>query len=81
MSVTFTAIGRADFGGRIGAGSVSVPGLKAGDQVFFYCQNPGGWQQPGGLFEAKISVNDEIQQLVSSDLSAQTFTVLFFRSV
>lgn len=81
MSVTFPAIGRADFGGNNGAGSVSVPGLKVGDLVIFYAQAPGGWQQPGATFESVVSVADEIQQLSSSNLSGQNFTVLVLRAV
>lgn len=81
MSVTFPAIGRADFTGRNGAGAVSVSGLKVGDLVIFYRQSPGGWGQPGGSFESVISVADEIQQLSSSDYSAQNFTILMLRAV
>lgn len=80
-TVTFPAIGRADFNGVNGAGAVSVPGLDVGDLVTFYAQAPGGWQTPGGIFEDVISVAGEIQQISSNDLSPYTFTILFLRAV
>lgn len=79
--VTFAAIGRADFTGRNGIGSISVPGLKVGDQMFFVCRNSNGWTQPGNYFETVISVNGQIQQTSALDLSAETETILFFRAV
>lgn len=78
--VTFTAIGRADFNGINGIGAVSVPGMKVGDQTMFYCAAADG-SVPGEYFETRISVDDEIQQTATYDLSGTAFTILFFRSV
>lgn len=80
MSVTFTAIARADFNGINGIGAVSLPGMKVGDQVMFYCASADG-SIPSQYFETRISVDDEIQQIAALDLSSEGYTIIFFRAV
>jgi hypothetical protein len=70
----------AMFGGLSGSGSVSVPGLKVGDKLIWLQSPQGGPAQVGG-FEIIISVNNQIQQLSASDLSAHTFNAIFARGV
>lgn len=83
MGVTLAGVGSATFTGRNGAGSISVPGLVAGDKVVVSSYDPNlgvGYEPPGTLFESTISVDDEIQQL-TGNFSTSTCSILFFRGV
>jgi hypothetical protein len=64
---------RATFTGRNGAGSISIPGLQAGDFVL-KAQRVYGVSSDdySGGFEKTITVDDEIQQNTPADLSAVT---------
>ena len=73
----------AIFGGRNGAGSISVPGLKVGDKLIWLQSSSyqGGTVQmnTADYFEIKISVNDQIQQLITSDLSTWILNAILIR--
>lgn len=80
MSITFPAIGRADFTGRNGIGSIGLPGAKVGDLVLLQFFNGGGAELPTSRIESIISVADEIQQTSAVDWTGVPFTILFLRS-
>jgi hypothetical protein len=82
MSVHLVALGSATFAGLTGAGSISVPGLKVGDKVVIIHNDTvgGNYDPPGNNFEVVISVAGQIQQVGSNDISADTFTIFFFRA-
>lgn len=74
ISATFTA--------RSGAGSISVPGLKVGDLVFWnliHFVSHDAWQTPGSLWEQVVTVDDQLQQLTTDDLSADTADIVVYR--
>lgn len=74
VSTTFTCLN--------GAGSISAPGLKVGDRVFWnliHFMSHDAWQQPGSLFEQIVTVDDELQQLSTDDLSSNTAEVVVIR--
>jgi hypothetical protein len=65
-----------------GAGPISAPGLKVGDRaiaVFLTSSGHVSHQNPGDFVEAIISVDDEIQQLDTSNLSTSTVDVFLLR--
>ncbi|SRR5258706_2899023 len=69
----------------IGGGAISVSGLRVGDKLIWLQSNQfsGGNEQfnSAGYFEIIISVNDQIQQLVTPDLSSWAFNAIFIRGV
>jgi hypothetical protein len=71
---------RASFNGRNGSGSISLPGLKAGDLVFWMLLN-GIAGSFAGDFEPIISVDDEIQQLQAANFSSQSVDILVLRGL
>lgn len=79
MSVTLSSCSpvfvKAVFTGRNGAGSISVPGVKAGDMMFWLQGNTINSFEGNG----SITVDDQIQQISASDLSALTFTLICVR--
>lgn len=81
MSASLSGMVAASFTGNNGTGGISIPGLEVGDLVIAIWQtNPAGsWTQPGNHFEGIVTVADELQQLVGSNYSSSTFTVLAFR--
>ncbi len=77
MSVTLSSpvFVKADFLGNNGSGSISVPGLKVGDAILIFTN--GNWLTS---FEGPVvTVDDQIQQSASGDLSAVNFTVILAR--
>lgn len=66
--------------------AISVPGLKVGDIVFygtFTSSDPGPplfWTAPENIWEAVVSVNDELQQL-GGNMAGKTCTILFVRGL
>lgn len=70
-----TAITRYDFTGRNGLGSISLPGVKAGDIVLaMYCW--GDSVEPGRFVESIISADDHIQQTSTTDYTDVPFVVV-----
>lgn len=71
----------ATFTGLHEAGSISVPGVKAGDRVFWLLGHlPGPVLSLGASsFELIISVDDEIQQTSPSELDANTYELIVYR--
>lgn len=69
---------------RDGIGSIPVPGVQVGDVVIWTRYDDGQqqrYQPPGGLFEAMVTVNDEVQQLMAVDASTWTGWVIVMRGV
>ena len=64
-----------NFQGGYGSGAVSLPGTKLGDTVESLIGKIGISGDQSSLFESVITVEDEIQQLSGSDLSACWFQV------
>jgi hypothetical protein len=63
------------FEGSSSAGAISVPGSRAGDTVGSLVGIVGASGDQSSNFEAVITVDDQIQQLSSSDLSAKYYRV------
>jgi hypothetical protein len=83
MSVVISGLVKATFPGRNGSGTISVPGLKAGDVVLnvtggggIYTAASNGGTSP---WEFIISVDDEIQQIQNADFSPVTIEAVLFR--
>ncbi len=75
----------ATFAGTSGTsgGAVSISGLKVGDKLI-WLQSPshlsGNYQMNGlGYFEVSVSVADQLQQIVGTDLSYWTLNAIFLR--
>ena len=70
------------FTGRNGAGAISVPGLKVGDRGLFLWEHPVSSPSLYGstLWEPVVSVNDELQQISSTDFSSTTWDAFILRS-
>jgi hypothetical protein len=84
MTTTVTipvAIVRASFLARVGSGPISVPGLKVGDAILSASESNHERSPVAIVFESFISVDDEVQQLYSGDLSGDTYTLLLLRGV
>lgn len=65
------------FEGRNGAGTISVPGVKAGD-VMIMAAVPGTVALTNE-FHVLIATDDEVEQAYGGDNSANTFTAIFVR--
>jgi len=86
---TFSIVGiaKASFNGRNGAGTISVPGVKAGDIVIWMADTPSGESlqvrsiEFSPWVEGIITVDDEVQQTVDGNASASIFTILLIRGV
>ena len=89
MSLTTgVSVVKAVFTGNETNGSVSIPGLLAGDVAFAGVFTGGSpletnvdWAPLSGFYEKVVSVADEFQQISSTDVSTFTFTVYFLRGV
>lgn len=64
-----------------GPGPISLPGARVGDFVQTIESLTGNLQDFRPLYEQVISVDDEIQQSVSTPLSGYTFTAVLMRAV
>lgn len=64
-----------EFTGRDGAGSISLMGARAGDTVASVTGLIGATGDQKSAFETVISVDDEIQQVSTADLSANWYRV------
>lgn len=77
MSVTLSSMTptfvKAVFTGLNGSGTVSIPGVKAGDIIF----TPSNWL--GSFENTPLAADDQIQQYSASDLSAITITLYLLR--
>lgn len=89
MSVNLAAVGSVTFTGLNGAGSVAVPGLKVGDYIgpayITYIAGPssgatGVIDPASNQFESVVTVDDQIQQKNSGDLSIVSLVMFFFRA-
>lgn len=69
---------KAEFNGRNGTGTISVPGLKAGDAVILNGINNRQNEFP---FEAIISTDDQITQWYNGDLSSDDVVLVLMRGV
>ncbi len=58
-----------NFAGRAGAGSIPLPGVRAGETVSTVTGLIGATGSQAAAFETVITVDDEIQQLSTEDLS------------
>lgn len=76
---------RVSVSGRNGAGAVSVTGLEVGDILLWsFFENAGPpptYEPPGSIFEARVTVADEIQQVFTNDLTGDNFTLILLRGV
>lgn len=80
MSLQVTGVFNASFSGKNGSGAISVPGLAVGDIVLAAVQDSSTvFDHGNNPFENVVSVADEIQQVNSSDLSANSYEVVVFR--
>lgn len=61
------------FAGRNGAGKIDLPGAQVGDQVNSVTGIVGVSGDQSAAFESEISVDDQIQQISTSDLSASRY--------
>lgn len=77
---TFAITGtiKITFTGRNGAGSISVPGLKAGDRTVNVTDSVNNGY--GGQFEWAVSSDDSYFQASNNDLSSTSFTAILIRS-
>lgn len=65
------------FNGKNGAGAISAVGAVAGDKVIdVFGLTDGALGSVDGLYESTITVNDQIQQTSSSDLSLKIYCAL-----
>jgi len=64
-----------------GPGPVSLPGARVGDFVTRIESLTGNLQDFRPLYEQVISVDDEIQQSVTTPLSSYTFTAVLVRAI
>lgn len=70
------------FTGRNGAGSISISGLAVGDVPFAgTVAGYNVWQSFSESFEPVVSVNGQLQQTDTSDLSGVNFVVYLMRGV
>lgn len=76
--ITSGSIVRATFAGGASAGPVSVPGLKKGD-ILLQLVGPDPSVINMGLFELRVSADDEIQQLNGGNWSGTAFDAVFCR--
>jgi hypothetical protein len=65
-----------EFEGMNGAGSISLPGARTGDDVIKLVGVYGVTGDQSGKFEATISVDDQIQQTDAGDLSENQYVVV-----
>lgn len=82
MSAVISALVHATFTGNNLAGTISVPGLQAGDPVVLVQDLGGGALYPSSgsfYFETVISTDDQLQQSANIDLSSHTFKIYVFR--
>lgn len=79
MSLTTSTVLTGTFGGRNGAGSVTLTGAQVGDLAIILFDAVGSVTY-GASFESIISVADEIQQIGASNLTGYTFKVLLVRA-
>lgn len=75
VQLTAEALKYPTFFGLCGAGSIMLPGARAGETVESVTGLIGVTGDQSAAFESWISVNDEIQQVSSSDLSECFFRV------
>lgn len=66
------------FTGLNGAGSITLTGAIAGDRVMGILRTDGATADPRSLFASEITTNDTLEQISSSDLSAQRFIIFLF---
>jgi hypothetical protein len=78
MSLTTTALLHANFSGKNGSGAISISGLKVGDFVLNVFEVANSTSQPQ-LFEAVVSVADQLQQTSGTNQSANTFDAVIAR--
>lgn len=70
------------FTGRNGAGTISVPGVKAGDRVIWSTFTRSGittYTHPGEVWDFGITVDDELQQIEAGNDSATAGEILVYR--
>jgi len=79
MSVEAVGLVKASLTDRNTPGSISVPGLKAGDRLIWGCLNGSTWVAPGLQFEPVVSVDDEIQQVGNISAGNQPWEIVLVR--
>jgi len=71
------------FTGRNGSGTISVPGLKSGDKVIWsaYTRSPAPqlYSAPGAFIDFQVTVDDQIEQIDTSNNSSATIDALIYR--
>lgn len=67
------------FNGRNGSGAISIPGLKAGDKIIRLIQGTTDYTADPTIMEWVISVDDQIQQIISENLSTWAFSAIAVR--
>lgn len=68
----------AEFNGRNGTGTISLPGLKAGDRMFWQSIN-GSYTGIDNSFEAIVSNDNALEQLSGADKTGQSIVAIFIR--
>lgn len=67
---------KVEFAGINGAGGISVPGARKGDDVVKLIGTYGVSGDQSASFEATVSEDDQVQQTSSSDLSENLYVVV-----
>jgi hypothetical protein len=67
------------FNGRNGTGAISIPGLKAGDQIIRLTQGGTDYTADPTMMEWVISVDDQIHQISGTNLTTYDFVAVAVR--
>lgn len=80
LGSALAALDIISFSGKNGAGACTATGVKAGDVIFGLTgQVAADVGNQSALFEATITVNDQIQQSSALDLSTKVYMALIYR--
>lgn len=82
MSLSAKVVLQADFTARNGVGAITVSGARVGDLILLtydsvYSQSI----LPNVFFETTVSVDNQIQQISASNLSANSYHAFLFRPI
>lgn len=81
MSLSTNIVLTGSATGRNGTGAITLTGARVGDVVYCTPNTTDSFTNGNDQLETSISVDDEVQQVSSNNLTSVTWTIFLFRPI